>query len=176
MGWAIGAIFLPQIGRLRRRNVGFTSRSHRQLARHTLRACLAPKDLLHESLELCVGDAAGRRRLHLAEHGLQLLVRQVLAFAAEALLEVRLRNEPSIVNVEVMEGESQVGLSNGLSAINSDRKELAVIDLAIVIEVDSFEDLVDFCFTHVKLIESRSDLAELQRARIVGVERAESIA
>lgn len=99
----------------------------------------------------------------------------MLALSAEALLEVSFRDESRIVNVEMMEGECQVGLSDGLSAVDSDSKELGVVDLAIVVEIDSFEDLIDLLLRHVQLTEGSPNLAQLKCARVVFVKCAEGI-
>ena len=138
-------------------------------------AGLAPQDLLHERAELRVGYAAWRRSLHLREHGLNLLVSQVLAFSAEALFQVLLCDISRVLNIEVVEGKRQVGLCDCLPAVDGDCEELGVVDLAVVIEVDSFEYLIDFLFAHVQLVKGLSDLAELQSARVVLVECAEGV-
>ena len=103
-------------------------------------------------------------------------MRQVLTLAAETLFEVLLGNVARIVNVEVMEGKEQIGLCDSLPAIDSHGKELCVIDLSVVIEVDPLEDFVYLLFTHVELSEGSLDLAHLQRTTVVLVERAERIA
>jgi len=109
-------------------------------------AVLAPQDLRHERLEFLKCDFSGRGGLHLAEHGLDFIVSQVLALAAEALLKIGLRNETGVVNVEVMESESHVRLSDCPPAIHSHGKELSVVDFTIVVEVDALEDLIEFVF------------------------------
>lgn len=86
-------------------------------------------------------------------------MRQMLTLTTEALLKVLLRNEASVVDVEMMESERQISLSDGLPAVNSHGQELSVVDLAIVIEVDALEDIVDLLFRHVKLAEGSPDLA-----------------
>jgi len=70
-------------------------------------------------------------------------VRQVLALAAETLLKVLLRDVVRVVNVEVVESKDQVLLSDRLSAVHCHREELRVVDLSIVVEVNSLEELVD---------------------------------
>ena len=88
----------------------------------------------------------------------------MLALTTEALLKVLLSDEASVVNVEVMEGEEQVLLSDGLSAIDCHGKELSVVDLAVMIEVDSLEDLVNLLLAHVELVEGCLDFIHLKRS------------
>ena len=136
---------------------------------------LVPKNLTHERLELFIGDPSCSGRLHLRKHLSELLVSQVLAFASEALLQVRLRDVASVVNVEVVEGESHIGLRDGSPSVDSDSEELGIVDFTVVVEVDALEDLIDFALGHVQLIEGCSNLLKLQRARVVGVERSEGV-
>ena len=65
---------------------------------------------------------------------------QMLALAAEALFEVSLSNVSRVVNVEVMECKSHIGVCNSSPAINSDSKELTVVDFAIMVEINTLED------------------------------------
>ena len=62
-------------------------------------------------------------------------MRQVLALATEALLEIFGGNKTSIVDVEMMESEEHVVLGDGPTPIDCHSQELCVIDLAIVVEV-----------------------------------------
>ena len=124
-------------------------------------ARLAPQDLLHERAELGEGDFAWRRGFDLREHRLEFLVAEVLAFAAEAFLEVGLCDEARVAYIEMMEGKRQVRLGDRLSTVNGDCEELGVVDLAVVVEVDSLKDLIDFLLAHVQLIEGLSDFTEL---------------
>lgn len=73
----------------------------------------------------------------------------MLALSAEALLQVLLRDEPRVVNIEMMEGEGHIGLSDGSPTINGHGQELRVVDFTVVIEVDALEDLIDFILWHV---------------------------
>ena len=124
-------------------------------------ARLAPQDLLHERAELGEGDFAWRRGFHLPKHGLEFLVAEVLAFAAEAFLEVGFRDVAGVAYIEMVEGKRQVGLGDCLSAVDGDCEELGVVDLAVVVEVDSLKDLIDFFLAHVQLVEGLSDFTEL---------------
>lgn len=105
----------------------------------------------------------------MTEHFAELLRGQVLALTAEALLQIIDRDEVRVVNVEVMEGEDQILLSDGLSAVHCHSEELRVVDLPIVIEVDPLEELIDFFLTHVEFGEGSLDFAHLERARVVDV-------
>ena len=103
-------------------------------------------------------------------------MRQVLAFAAEALLQIGFRDEARVVNIEVMESESHISFRDSSPAVDSHSQELRVVDLTIMIEIYAFEDLIDFALRHVKLIERSSDFTELQRARVVSIKSPESVA
>ena len=74
---------------------------------------------------------------------------KMLTLSAEALVEVLLSDEARVVDIEVMEGKGHVSLSDGLSAIDSDSEELSVVDLTIVVEIDTLEDLSNFSLAHV---------------------------
>lgn len=136
---------------------------------------LAPQDLLHEVLELFEGDSARCRALDLTQHFLQLLVRQVLAFPSEALFQILLSDEASVVNVEMMECERQVGLSDGLSTVDGHGQELGVVDLAVMVEVNSLENLFNFLLRHIKIVECCADFVYCESTRVVGVKSAESV-
>ena len=94
---------------------------------------------------------------------------QVLTLTAEALFQVRLSDKPSVVDVKVMERKSHICLRDSSSAVDSDSEELAIVDLAIMVEIDALEDLINFLLWHVELIESGPEFAELQCARAVRV-------
>lgn len=138
-------------------------------------AILTPKDLLHEVLEFIIGDSAWCRTYDAVQHFLQLLVRQVLSFPSEALLQILLGDVASVVDVEMMEGESKIGLGDGLSTVDGHRQELRVVDLAVVVEVDSLENLFDFLLGHIKLVECCANFAQLESTGVVGVECTESV-
>ena len=99
----------------------------------------------------------------------------MLALATEALFQVLLGDVARVTNVKVMEGKSQILLSDGLSTVNGNGEEFRVINLTIVIKINSFEDLIDLFLTHIQLVESLADLAELQGARVVHIECAEGV-
>lgn len=126
-----------------------TVRSHAFSSGQSCGAILTPKDLLHEALELFVGDAAWRRDSNLAKHVYKVFVGQVLALAAEALLQVLLSDETRVVDVEVMESKQHVRVGNRLSAVDGHRQELSVVDFAIVVKVDAFEQFIDLLLAHV---------------------------
>ena len=102
-------------------------------------------------------------------------MRQVLTLPAEGLFKIGLCDESRIVNVEVMESKSHIGLRDCSSAVNGDGKELTVVDLTVSIKIDALKDLINFLFRHVQFIEGSPDLAEFQRAGTVGIECSESI-
>ena len=145
------------------------------LACWLLRAGLTPEDLAHESLELLKGNFSSRGSLDLRKHLSELFVRQVLTLSAEGLFKIGLCDESGIVNVEVMESESHVGFRDCSSAVDGDGKELTVVDFTVSIKIDALKDLINFLLRHVQFIEGSPDLAKLQRARAVGIERSESI-
>jgi hypothetical protein len=126
------------------------------------RALLAPKDLTHESLEFIVSDLAWGGDLNLLKHLLELFVGEMLAFSAEALVQVIFCDKARVIDVEVMEGKGHVGFSEGSSTVDSDSKELSVVDLTIVVEIDAIEDLSNFCLRHVEPVESSFDLGKSQ--------------
>lgn len=138
-------------------------------------AILTPENLLHERLEFREGDSAWCRRLNLLQHSLELFVGQVLALSTEALFEVCFSDEARIIDVKMMEGKSQVGRSDGLLAIDSDCEELRIVNLSIMVEVNSFEDLTDLFLVHVQLTEGCPDFAELQCSRVIRVKSTERI-
>ena len=107
-------------------------------------AVLTPKDLTHERLEFFVVYLSRSGSLHLREHLRKLFVTQVLALTAEALFQVRLSDKPSVVDVKVMERKSHICLRDSSSAVDSDSKELAIVDLAIMVEINALEDLINF--------------------------------
>ena len=109
-------------------------------------AGLAPKDLAHERLELFVINLACICSLHLRKHLSQLLVIQMLALAAEALIQVCLGDKSGVVDVEVMERKSHIGFCDSSPAVDSNSEELTVVDLTIMVEIDALEDLIDFLF------------------------------
>ena len=74
---------------------------------------------------------------------------KMLTLSAEALVEVLLSDEARVVDIEVMEGKGHVSLGDGLSAIDSDSEELSVVDLTIMVEIDTLEDLSNFSLAHV---------------------------
>lgn len=99
----------------------------------------------------------------------------MLTLSAEALFKVLLGNEACVANIKMMESKGQIGIRDCLSTIDGDREEFRVIDLAVVIKIDSFEDLCDFILRHVQLVKGCSDFTKLERARVVGVKGAESV-
>ena len=113
---------------------------------------------------------------YLVEHARQLFVAQMLSLAAEALLEIFLGDAARVIDVKVVEGKEQVVLRNCLSAVNGHSEELSVVDLSIVVEVDAVKHLVDLILGHIQFVEGGPDLAQLEGARVVGVEGAEGIA
>ena len=133
------------------------------------------ENLLHECLEFFKGNLAWVGADDLAQHLLELFVRQMLTLTTETLLQILLRDEAGVVDVEVMEGERQVSLRDGLPAVNSHSQELSVVDLTIVVEVNALEDIIDLLFGHVKLAEGSPDLAELQSAGIVLIQSSEGV-
>ena len=139
----------------------------RSLGNLSLRHCgavLAPKDFAHERLELFVINLSCLCSLHLSKHLGKLLVRQVLAFATEALFQVCLSDVSGVVNVEMMERKSHIRFCDSSPAVDSNSEELTVVDLTIMVEIDALEDLIDFCLVHIKLIEGGSELAEFECA------------
>ena len=100
---------------------------------------------------------------------------EVLALAAETLCQVLLRDVTCVVDIEVMEGEGQISLSDGLPAIDGDGQEFRIIDLTVMVEVDALEDLVDFLLGHLKLVEGGPDLVKVKIARVVCVKGTEGI-
>ena len=99
----------------------------------------------------------------------------VLALTTEAFLKVGLSDEASVVDIEVMEGKEHVSISHSLSAINSDSKELSVVDFAIVVEVNSLENRVQFLLAQVQFLEGLSHLTENQSATIVSIKGPKGI-
>ena len=132
-------------------------------------AGLAPKDLAHERLELLVINLSCLCSLHLWKHLSQLLVIQVLALAAEALFQVCLGDESSVVDVEVMEGKSHIRFCDSSPAVDSNSEELTVVDLTIMVEIDALEDLINFLLWHIQLIEGGSELAQFECAWVIRV-------
>ena len=100
----------------------------------------------------------------------------MFAFTSEALLQVCLGDEASVVDVEVMERKSHIRFCESSSTVDSNREELTVVDLTIMVEIDALEDLIDFLLRHIQFIEGGSELAEFECARIVRVQRSERIA
>lgn len=99
----------------------------------------------------------------------------MFAFSAETLLKVLFGDETGVVDVKVMEREMKVVLSNCLSAVYCHCEELGVVNLTVVVEVNSLENLVDFFWTHVQFVESSPDFTQLQSTRIVSVKCAERV-
>ena len=69
---------------------------------------------------------------------------EVLALAAEALSQVFLCNVACVIDIEVMESESKIGLSDSLSAIDGDGQKFRIVDLAVMVEINALEDLINF--------------------------------
>ena len=74
-----------------------------------------------------------------------------------------------------MEGKGKVSLSDGLPTIDSDGQKFRIIDLTVMVEVNTFEDLIDFLLGHLKLVEGSPDLVKVKIARVVCVKGTESI-
>ena len=87
---------------------------------------------------------------------------QMLALAAEALLESRLGDETRVVDVKVMEGKEQIVFRDCLSAVDGHSEELCIVNFSVMIKVNTLKDLVYFLFRHVQLVESTPNLAQLQ--------------
>ena len=136
---------------------------------------LAPENLTHECLELLEGNFSSRGRLDLREHLRELLVRQVLTLSAEGLFKIRFSDEARVINIEMMERESHIGLRDGSSAVDRHSQELSVVDFSVSIEIDSLKDLINLLFGHVQLVEGSPDLAEFQRARTISIKCSERI-
>ena len=100
---------------------------------------------------------------------------EVLALAAEALGQVLLCDVACVVDIEVMEGESKIGLSDSLSAIDGDGQEFRIVDLAIMVEINTLEDLVNLLLGHLDLVESCPDLVKAKVARVVCVKGTEGV-
>ncbi len=100
---------------------------------------------MHKCLKFIVGNFAWRGGLDLAQHGLELIVRQMFSFAAETFLQVGLCDKARVVNVEVMESEEHVVIGDSLAPVNSHSKEFRVVDLAIMVEINALKHLIDFC-------------------------------
>ena len=88
----------------------------------------------------------------------------MLALASEALGQILLCNKACVVNIEVMEGESNVCLSHGFSQIDGDGQEFSIIDLTVMIEINTLEDLVDLILGHQQLVEGSPDLIKIKIA------------
>ena len=100
---------------------------------------------------------------------------EVLALAAETLCQVLLCDVACVVDIEVMEGEGQVGLGDCLSAIDGDGQEFGVIDLAVMVEINALEDLVYLFLGHLKLVEGGPYFVKVKVARVVGIKGTEGI-
>lgn len=100
----------------------------------------------------------------------------MFALATEAFFEVLSGDEASVVDVKVMECEQHIVLCDGLAPVNCDGQELGVINLTVVVEVYSLENLINFGLGHIELVKSLTNLCNFQRARVVSVESAERIA
>jgi len=136
---------------------------------------ILPDNVGHEILELLVSNLAWSSTLNLGEHLLQLIVFQMLTFSTEALLKIGFSDISTVINVEVMESESHVGVCDGLSAVDCHGEELSVVDLTIMVEVDALKDRIQFFFSHVQTIEGSSDFAQLKGTRVVSVHSSECI-
>ena len=99
----------------------------------------------------------------------------MFSFTAETFLQVGLSDKARVVNVEVMESEEHVVISDCLASVNSHSQEFRVVDLTIMIEINALKHLIDFCCWHIELLEGSTDLTELQGARIIGIESSEGI-
>ena len=140
-------------------------------------ALLTPENFLHEILEVIVADTLATLRLrYLREHLGELFLAEMLTLTTEAFLQVSLGDVASVINVEVMERKQHIVLCDCLSTVDSDCKEFCVVDLTVMVKVNSFEDSIDLLFRHLKLVEGSTNLVDLKSARIVCIEGTESIA
>ena len=100
---------------------------------------------------------------------------EVLALAAETLCQVLFCDVAGVVDIEVMEGEGKVSLSDGLSAIDSDGQEFRIVDLAVMVEINTLEDLVNLFLGHLKLVEGGPYFVKVKVARVVSIKGTEGI-
>ena len=107
-------------------------------------------------MELFEVDLAWGSCLDLREDLCELFVGEVLTLATETLCQVLFCDVACVVNIEVMECEGQVSLSDSLSAIDGDGQEFGVINLAVMVEINALEDLVYLFLGHLKLVEGGS--------------------
>lgn len=110
---------------------------------------LAPKDLLHEILELIVGDAARRSAIDLVKHALKFFVSEMLTLPAETLFQVLLGDITRVVDVEVVECKQHVSFSDGLPTVDCHCQELCVVNLSVVVKVNALKYLINLFFCHV---------------------------
>ena len=100
---------------------------------------------------------------------------EVLALAAETLCQVLFCDVAGVVDIEMMEGEGEVSGSDGLSAIDGDGQEFSIVDLAVMVEINTLEDLVNLVLGHLKLVEGGPDLIKVKVARVVSIKGTEGI-
>ena len=100
---------------------------------------------------------------------------EVLALAAETLCQVLFCDVTSVVDIEMMEGEGEVSGSDSLSAIDGDGQEFGIVNLTVMVEINTLEDLVDLLLGHLKLVEGGPDLIKVKVARVVSIKGTEGI-
>jgi len=113
--------------------------------------------------------------LNLVKHSLDLFLREMLSFSSEALCKVSSRDNTRIIDVKVVESKVHVGIGDCSSSINGDSKEFGIVDLSIMIKVDTLEYRVNLFFRQVETLESSLDLAKLKCSGVVFVHSSERV-
>ena len=72
-----------------------------------------------------------------------------------------------------MEGKEHVLLGDSLSTISCDGKEFSVVNLSVMIEINTIEDCIDLLFSHRSLAEGSLDLSNMQAARVIRIKHTE---
>jgi len=119
---------------------------------------LLPYNLLHEYTEFLVSDLSLLFAIDFSKHLLEFVSFEVPAFSLEAFFEVLESNDSGVVDIEVMECELQVGFCDSSLAIDADSKELGVVDLSIMVQIDVVENLVELCGWNVHVTERFTNL------------------
>ena len=113
--------------------------------------------------------------MNFVNHLIDLFFRYVFAFSLEAFDQVLSADETSVVDIEVMEGESKVLRRHNGSLFSCDRKELGVVDLTIMVIIQLLKELNDLGLRQVGTAEALSNLLQTQSTRVLGIKGPERV-
>lgn len=129
---------------------------------------------MHVSSELFEGNLGLILVLDVLHDLVYIFLLQQLAFPLETLNQGLCCDEAFSALFKMMERKQKIMLRNGLSAVDTDREKLTVVDLAVVAIVNVFEQRFHFLVAHVCVFECEFKVVHLEGAGLVQIQVAES--